>query len=128
MVDNISSTLDGLGVRAGLLAASGVLRPKKPAKFDPNKAPDPLDFRSKPTNPNLQTIELPLISDVWNGAEPINYVSLAFFPFSFMTRPKKQRSDRVPDNSIVKSKSAPRHKSSTSTLTPAAPCSGFKLV
>ena len=53
-----------------------MLKPGPTAKFDPKKSTDPTDFASKATNPNLKTVELPLISDVWNGMEPINYVSL----------------------------------------------------
>ena len=76
-INNIGLTLDGLKSRAGRLAESVVSKARKP---DESKSTDPFfdpaDFKSLPTNPNLQTIELPLISDVWNGAEPINYVSL----------------------------------------------------
>ena len=42
----------------------------------PSGLPDPTDLSMAITNPDLQTAEVPLISDVWNGNEPINYVSL----------------------------------------------------
>ena len=75
-IENISSSLGNISKRNYRLAADKVLKTKAAptANFDPEKAPDPLDFSSKATNPNIQTVELPLISDVWNGSEPINYV------------------------------------------------------
>ncbi|KAG8525648.1 uncharacterized protein KY384_000408 [Bacidia gigantensis] len=74
-IDIISSALEKLSQRSGVLKSDEVLKPKADptAKYDPDKVPDPLDFASKATNPDLQTVELPLISDVWNGNEPINY-------------------------------------------------------
>ncbi|KAL8733468.1 MAG: hypothetical protein Q9166_002094 [cf. Caloplaca sp. 2 TL-2023] len=72
-VDNIASSLNRLTARSNNLAKDEKLKPAPTTKYDPDKVPDPLDFGSKPTNPDLQTIELPLISDVWNGSEPINY-------------------------------------------------------
>ena len=74
--DNVDYSLDKLNARTGGLAKDEKLQPGPTAKFDPNKPTDPTDFTSKPTNPNLQTVELPMISDVWNGMEPINYVSI----------------------------------------------------
>ncbi|KAL8786296.1 MAG: hypothetical protein Q9213_002891, partial [Squamulea squamosa] len=75
-VDNISSALEDLSQRSDRLKSDQVLKSKADptARYDPGKVPDPLDFASKATNPDIQTVELPLISDVWNGNEPINYV------------------------------------------------------
>ena len=76
-IDVITGVLDNTNGRTLRLAEDEVIKSGPTAKFDPSKPVDPLDYASKPTNPALKTVELPLISDVWNGSEPINYVCSA---------------------------------------------------
>ena len=73
-VDTISNTIEEAVARAKGLANDAYAKLGATQKFDPNKSTDPLNYASLPTNPKLQTVELPLISDVWNGTEAINYV------------------------------------------------------
>ena len=77
-IDNIANTFAELSQRVKGLAKDEVPKAPNPDLFQPGKNPDPTDFHSKPTRPGFPTVELPLISDVWNGNEPINYVRIAY--------------------------------------------------
>ena len=116
--DNIDYSVEKLNARTGELAKDEKFQTAPTAQFDPDKLADPTDFASKPTNPDLKTVELPLISDVWNGMEPINYVS-----WGRILMIRCELRERV--YSIAKLASAIRRKDSILILIREVPYFGF---